>query len=129
MPFLTPLQGRFQDGPRFFVLTDELAYVSNAGAQFIVPRGFACDLASVPKWAAAFAAPWNLSAEPGCLHDWLYQTATLSREGADAIFREALLSRGVDADVARRMWEAVRVFGLLPWIHWRAVAARAKEPT
>jgi hypothetical protein len=45
------------------------------------------------------------------IHDVLYAEGTLSREMADAVFRDAMLASGVAAWRAWAAWLAVRTFG------------------
>lgn len=95
-------------------LTATLTYASpDVGGYYAIPEGFECDLASVPKWLAALAPPWQQSARSGVLHDAAYRTRGfgVSRKRADALLREALILDGVDRFRAWAMYRAVRVFG------------------
>jgi hypothetical protein len=83
---------------------------------FVVPKGFVCDLASIPKFITWLVPSWDQTAGAGILHDWLYRTGLLSRLDADALFYEALRAEPSTGRFwAFWMWAAVRVFGWGPW--------------
>jgi len=76
-----------------------------------VSKGFRCDAASIPRVLWGIYPPWARSNRAAVLHDYLYTVQTCSRERADALFREALLSCGVSSVRAWIMWRAVRLGG------------------
>lgn len=128
------MSGRFLDaldfhlkGPdsRIVVLDAPLRW---RGDQFImVPVRFECDLASVPKWLSSLAPPWQQSARPGVLHDYLFRYGgyhagkliPVTRKTADGIFYEALRSEGVGRFRAWAMYRAVRRFAGIAWRNYR----------
>lgn len=93
-------------------LTQEtLRYETREGDEIIVPAGFATDFASVPDRLRSFVAPWDETARPALLHDWLYYSHERSRKVADRLFREGLEEEGVGWWSRWAMWAAVRVGG------------------
>lgn len=86
--------------------------------EFVIPKGFVCDLASVPWMFRSLAPSWQRTAGAGVLHDYLFKTGLLSFRDANAIFREALrCPPAVDRVRAFGMWLAVwSPFG---WMAWR----------
>lgn len=76
-----------------------------------VPQGTVTDLASIPRVLWTVFPPHGRWAKAAILHDYLYQTATMSRYKADCVFREALQVLGVSKPVCILMYCAVRVFG------------------
>ena len=114
--FPQPFRGfgpRFVD-VRFLELRRPLAYVTDSGTRITIPAGFVCDLASVPQALRSIAPPWQLSARPGVLHDYLYRRharPAVVRELADDLFYGALRAEGVGRVRAWGMWAAVRAFG------------------
>ncbi len=85
-------------------------------SEIVAPKGFVCDLASVPKVLAALAPSWNQTAGAGIVHDLLYRTGALTRWDADAILYEALRAAPSTGRVrATAMWAFVRVFGWAAW--------------
>lgn len=120
MPFLSrPVVRIERDSHDFVVLVEPLVYLANDGEMITIQSGLRCDGASVPHWASIFACPWNRALAPGLLHDHGYRVGG-ERERWDALFYEALLAEGAEHDDARRMWEAVRLFGGTAWQRHRA---------
>lgn len=83
----------------------------------LVPAGFVCDLASVPRWAWAITYPQAHpdTAAAAVVHDWLYRTRAVDRRTADRIFLEILLANGATPWKAHLMHWAVRIWG---WTRW-----------
>ena len=109
------------EGPtsKLVVLDAQLRYKASVTKVLMVPVGFICDLASVPKLFIALAPDWQQSARSGVLHDWLYRTGRLARAAADAMFRAALRSDGVGRFRAWAMYQAVRIGGRRAWRRYR----------
>lgn len=109
--FLTPLRIE-QVSANKWRLTHELAYGANSGAVWLVPAGFATDMASIPRamWSV-IGHPADKYAPAAVLHDWLYTSRVVSRAQADALFSEAMAALGVGRVRRTVMWAAVRVFG------------------
>lgn len=134
MPFLDPLDfDPIEDpGRPFLRLSAAICYVSASQTAYTVPGGFVCDLASVPAWLRGIVPHWLRSARAGILHDLLYRWGPevgVTREEADDLFREALLSDGCSGFEAWRMWKAVRLFGRQAWVDWRMSALhKGPEP-
>ena len=100
-----------EDGGEW-VLTTALLYQSDIARQtFMVPPGFRTDLASVPRMPIIYFLTGNSSTEASVIHDFLYCTKTVSRELADAVFREASAVTGVPAWRRWVMWAGVRLGG------------------
>ena len=113
--FLTALEVR--SAGKFWVLTSPLVYKSARHGTFIVPTGFRTDFASVPRIPFIYALFGNRSHSAAALHDFLYsKDSPVSRRVADAVFKEAMESRGQSKCVCFTMWTAVRLFG---WTHYK----------
>lgn len=132
MPFLGRL--RFEVEPTkktSIILTASLSYFDRHGRKFTVPKGFSCDLASVPRWVRSISTPWNQSARPGCLHDALYrwnEIWKIDRKEADEIYRDALTEEGVSRWRAWIQKMAVRMAAGAAWERWRQTSVRIKGP-
>lgn len=104
------------------VLTARLRYVDERGRLFTVPKGFTCDLASVPKIFRSISTPWNQSARAGVLHDcgyrW-YEIWKLPRYTMDHIYKGALRADGVSRFRAWVQKTAVRMGAGGAWDRWR----------
>jgi len=100
--------------------------------QIIIPRGFICDGASIPRWA------WTIIGSPltgvyrnaAILHDWLYateyfqwdgityclvQNGDLNRQLCDELFYEAMTVLRVGCLKKWLIYRAVRNFGGFVW--------------
>lgn len=84
----------------------------------VVPRGFSCDGASIPRGGRwLFGDPFEgPNRDAGRLHDWLYAQGLLPRDKADDLFYRQLIADGCPAWKAQIMYRAVRWFG---GPHWR----------
>ena len=132
MPFLGRL--RFEVEPikqTSITLTEPLIYFDRYGRKFTVPKGFNCDLASVPRWVRSVATPWNQSARPGVWHDccyrW-YETWRIPRKEADELYRDALMEEGVARWRAWIQMMAVKFGAGDAWERWRHASQRRKGP-
>lgn len=81
--------------------------------KYFIPRGFATDLASIPRILWPIYAPTRTETIPGAIiHDFLYFCpGSMSRIEADSIFYDALIYEGIPKKTAFRYWVAVRLFG------------------
>lgn len=117
MPFLTELDVILKDNEDdLWELDRSLIYRDKLGALWEVPRGFTCDMASIPRlpltWWLFKGADTHRA---GVLHDWLCRQAEqglIQRAHADEIFYEALRDDGVGIIRAKAMWAAVRGYSL-----------------
>lgn len=83
-----------------------------------VEAGFETNLASIPRVAKWIYDNDGDHHDAAIVHDHIYYTRPVwcSRALADAIFKEAMRSRGVGFTKRWTMWAAVRLGG---WIAWR----------
>jgi len=104
------------------ILTAQLRYSDHKGRVFTVPKGFKCDLASVPRIFRSIASPWNQSARAGVLHDcgyrW-YEVWKLPRSEMDDLYQMGLRDDGVSRFRAWVNKKAVRIGGRGAWEKWR----------
>ena len=132
MPFRGRLQFEVEPTEKTsIVLTAPLVYFDRHGRKFTVPKGFRCDLASVPRWVRSVATPWNQSARPGVWHDCAYrwfETWNISRRDADSIYRDALKEEGVAGWRAWLQKTAVNIGARGPWERWRQTSVKRKGP-
>lgn len=85
------------------------------GEKVIVPRGYITDLASIPRVFRAIFNVNGLLRAPAVLHDWLYSSQRFTRAQSDAIFLQAMESRGIGRAERYAVYAAVRSFG---WYYW-----------
>ncbi len=115
-------------------LTAVLIYVDAKGRRFTVPKGFECDLASVPRFLRSIATPWHQSARAGVLHDcgvrW-FEVWKIPRAEMDELYRQALRDDGVSWFRAWMQKRGVRLGGWRAWNRWRKTLPidKGKRPT
>lgn len=104
-----------------WVLLQDLIWVSGTSV-IRVPKGFATDLASIPRPFRLFITVNGKHRESAVLHDWLYNKKgklpfeTYSRAEADRLFLSAMKSQGVNWLTRSAMYAGVRLGG---WVYWR----------
>lgn len=108
-PRITMLGGRKRR------LDERLSY-AGPDPIIVVPAGFECDLASVPRVLWWWASPDGKYRAAAVIHDFLYRTQECSRRAADAVFYHAMRAAGVRRTQALAMWAGVRLGG---WVAWR----------
>jgi hypothetical protein len=98
---------------REHVLYDRLIYVSTDGREYVVPKGFCTDGASIPRAFWNVLRPFDKYIEAAVLHDYLYahpEAYSVDRKLADDLFLEAMEACGVRPWKRRVIWNAVRCF-------------------
>jgi hypothetical protein len=90
------------------------------GSRIVVPRGFASDGASVPRffWRIVFPPMDKLAIRAAIFHDYLYRKpghGGYTRSEADMLFLSLMLLDGVRPDRALRAYTGVRLFGGGSW--------------
>lgn len=118
------IEDQSRDGRGTWRLIDPLAYESDvAQTIFVVPADFVTDLASVPRLPFAYLLVGGIGHAAAVVHDWTYTSHEVSRDVADAVFREALRVLGISAFQAWLMYLGVRLGGASSWD-----AAGAEQP-
>ncbi|WP_421292927.1 DUF1353 domain-containing protein [Aeromonas veronii] len=105
-PILMPLSDtNWELHEEYHVLSEHIS--------FTIPKGFVTDLASVPRCIWNIFPPFGLYTGAAVAHDYLYRTAKIkvTREQADALFKEQMIKAGFDSTKAQLMYLAVRAFG------------------
>ena len=96
-----------------------------------IRAGFRCDLGSIPPQARKPLGLWPDSPSirrAAAAHDALYASELLPRDTADALLYWLALRDGTDHAKARAVWEAVSLWGFLPWgIHTPESVAEARR--
>lgn len=121
---LTPREVREQNGggAQLYVLREPFACVSEQFGTIIIPAGFMSDFASIPR-----AALWYLDDDSpeilfgSLVHDYLYSLKgalperSVTRQQADDLLRDSMLSCGASRLQAAVVCTAVRTFGKSYW--------------
>lgn len=111
------------DSPHVHPLSNELYQLDHAfrvqisGYGVTVLEGFVTDGASIPRvlWRIVGHPFQGRVLAPALVHDALYQSESLPRAQADAIFRDLLLANGVNKVKAWAMYWGVRMGGGFVW--------------
>jgi len=119
--FLTDLKCEYvQDAgdSTLIELTDQLIFQHSNFPQIIVPQGFRCDFASVPRLPIVFMLWGDRAHRAAVVHDYLYRSnpsLEVTRKQADEIFRDAMICTGAPCKVYWPMYLAVRAAGWSSW--------------
>jgi len=115
----------YQDGKTIWELHEMLSWC-NGIYTVVVPKGFQCDFASVPRLPVAYLLVGGMGEIAGTCHDYLYRegaeliegrvTREPTRAEADYIFLHILGEEGVVWWKKRAMYRAVR---LCAGQHWK----------
>jgi len=116
--FLNSLKTKWPlPGEDEWTLLEDLEYDPGPAAEkLVVPAGQQTDLASIPRsvdwlFTLVFWRWWRKTSRPAVLHDYLYRLAGVSRQLADAYFRQCLMDDEVPRWVTWIMWFFVRIGG------------------
>jgi hypothetical protein len=117
-------------------LVAAFGYCTDDGTEIRVPTGFVTDFASIPRALWSLLPPTGRYGKAAAIHDWLYShrvvddvitpamftrgSRLVNRAEADRIFREAMRTLGVSAEMAWTLYAGVRVGGWKPWRAYRA---------
>ena len=101
---LRPLPGRLWEVKCTFVCD------TNTAGLLAVPKGFICDLTSIPRFLWWASTPTD-HPEAAVVHDWGYRDKHLPQPLADAVYRELLEFSGMSPFRARNRYWALRAFG------------------
>jgi hypothetical protein len=118
--FLTPL--RAEKSGQYWTILQPLIFDSDVAQKvFIVPAGFVTDFASVPRLPLAFLLTGDSAHEAAVVHDFLYSRGLVTREMADAVFREAAKVSGEPGWKSWLLFLGVRLGGWVAWNDHRSV--------
>lgn len=101
----------------------------------VIPRGFACDLGSIPWYLRWAFSPSGKAARAFVYHDAAYRCHIGTRFQADALLREVCVLDGVHKITTWLLWAGVRIGGRKIWKSYsesyvaQRVAMGAASPT
>lgn len=85
------------------------------GSEMVIPKGFVCDFASVPKFMKPLFPDKAIYSTAAVVHDHLYKTGLSSKWMADAVFCELLACAHCAWITRMSMWLGVAMFGFVAW--------------
>lgn len=120
-----------QAGPKVWVLDDD--YVAPSLTQgepdVVVPKGFTCDGASIPRILWAWSPPTGLALRAAVIHDWRYWTHDPpDRLFADREFLVNLRDSGMRRTQAWLHFVGLRLGGWITWAKGKAEIHRGERP-
>jgi hypothetical protein len=80
-----------------------------------VPKGFVCDLASVPRLFWGINPPTGRYAYAAIIHDYLFWMQTTSIEVANQVLYQAMRDAGTDEATVKRFQVGVSIGGKTAW--------------
>ena len=113
-------------GSRKWEFAEDFEFGLN-GEEYVIPAGFKCDAASIPKFLHPFLSPTGLLLLGGVVHDYAYQHATLlkankkdtmgeiTQKQADEIFLDINLKINGFYLVNKLAFWSLRLAGFLAW--------------
>ena len=123
--FLTQLIVQEVRGRNRWRLHEDLVYRGNVD-EFVVPRGFQTDFASVPRAFWGVYPPYGTHTKAAVVHDYLYREQPIvrggkpiSRKDADGIFERIMRELGTSWWRRKTMHLAVRLFGGRGYRKWK----------
>ena len=111
MKFLDPLVLHHVGGKKQFLLEREIRCVADDGTAFTLPAGSSSNGFSFPRAFWTFLDPWRDELMAAVMHDVLYELQMFPQEVCDDYFLEACLGLGMDEELARPIYAAVRDWG------------------
>ena len=96
---------------RNFILVEPFTYTSKSGEVIAVPAGSTSDGASTPCELWPTIPPFGRYWRAAFLHDYLYRFTQRPKVECDALFKEAMVSIGVNAIEADIIYQGVNLFG------------------
>lgn len=102
-------------------LDQDWEYKTKQHGTITVPKGFECDLASIPRpfWSI-IGHPAGDYKECAVVHDFCYRRHLFSRKSCDLIFLQYLKEIGISLWRRQSMFYFVRSFGWIPWKRYPA---------
>ena len=122
---------------RNWVLTDDWKYNID-GTEYVIPKGFQFDGASIPKFLRTFFSPVGVLLMGGLVHDYAYKYKTLLKKNkkdtmgeltqkrADEIFRDINVIVNGFYVMNRLAYWSLRVGGFVAWNGHRKRNAKIK---
>lgn len=107
------------------------------GEQYVIPKGFVFDGASVPKFLASWLSPVGVLLIGGLVHDYIYKYTVLLKKGkkstseamtqkdADVIFRDINIEQNGFHLLNYLAYWALRIGGFVAWNGHRKRGAKA----
>jgi len=107
------------------------------GEEYVIPKGFVFDGASVPKFLASWLSPVGILLMGGLVHDYAYKYTVLLKKGkkktsapmtqkeADKLFRDINIEQNGIHVLNYAAYYALRLGGFVAWNGHRKVNAKA----
>ena len=104
----------FAEG-NYWYLREDLRWHSAAGEDYVVPKGFVTDFASIPRPFWWLLPKWARYGNAAVVHDFNYWMQNCDRKTADRAMAEGMRDLGVGRMTRGTMYFFLRIFGGLAW--------------
>lgn len=104
----------FADGT-YWYLREDLRWLSAANEEYVVPKGFVTDFASIPRPLWWLFPKWARYGNAAVVHDFNYWTQECDRKTADRAMAEGMQDLGVGKLTRSIMYFFLRIFGGFAW--------------
>ena len=121
---------------RNWTITKDFPYKFR-GQEYVIPKGFTFDGASVPKFLASFLSPVGVLLIGGLVHDYAYKYACLQQKNgtllllnqklADKLFRDISIEVNGFHFLNYLAYYALRLGGFMAWNKHRKVNAKVGD--
>jgi hypothetical protein len=104
----------FGDGT-YWYLREDLRWLASGGIEYVVPRGFVTDFASVPRPLWWLFPRWAKYGNAAIVHDFLYWDQKEDRQTADRRIVEGMKDLRVSPVTRKLIYWALRIGGIFAW--------------
>jgi hypothetical protein len=104
----------FADGTYWYLRAD-LRWLAASGEQYVVPRGFVTDFASIPRPLWWLLPKWAKYGNAAIVHDFCYWDQTNDRKTADQAIAEGMKDLGVCWLTRKTIYVFLRLGGAFAW--------------
>jgi hypothetical protein len=104
----------FADGT-YWYLRENLRWLSAAGEEYVVPRGFVTDFASIPRPFWWLLPKWARYGSASIVHDFNYWEQKYDRKTADRAMVEGMKDLNVGGVTRAMIYFFLRLFGGFAW--------------
>lgn len=102
-----------QNGTGEWSVFQDMPYEASFGTVYTVPRGFATDLASIPRFIWPIFPPFGKYTSAAVLHDYFCESDWISRADGDRLFLEAMAASNVPRWKRYLIYWAVRAYAIV----------------
>lgn len=104
----------FADGT-YWYLREDFRWISASEEEYVVPRGFVTDFASIPRPLWWLLPKWAQYGNAAVVHDFCYWDQQHDRKTADHAIAEGMVDMGVGWLTRKTIYVFLRLGGAFAW--------------